>query len=172
MKKLFVSACIIATLFFVACSGNDTKAYDESLPATTSTKPVTPLTINDTLLSDTGSVRPAAQVTMPSAITSNTTTLSGNTSTAKAGLNPAHGQPGHRCDIAVGASLSTPVAASTPQVKSMTSNTTTPSAQISSPSTSPISTPSALSSGSGKLNPPHGQPGHDCAVEVGKPLKN
>ena len=172
MKKIFVSACILATLIFVACSGNDSKAYDESLPATTSTKPVTPLTINDTLLSDTGSVRPAAQVTMPTTTAPKTTTLSGNTATAKAGLNPAHGQPGHRCDIAVGASLSTPVAASTPQVNSVTSNTTTPSAQISTPSTSPISKPSALSAGSGKLNPPHGQPGHDCAVEVGKPLKD
>jgi hypothetical protein len=27
-------------------------------------------------------------------------------------------------------------------------------------------------SGSGKLNPAHGQPGHDCAVAVGAPLKN
>lgn len=169
MKKLFVSACILATLFFVACSGNDTKAYDESLPATTSTKPVTPLTINDTLLSDTGTVRPATQVTMPSA-TAKTTTLSGNTATAKAGLNPAHGLPGHRCDISVGAPLSTPVTASTPQVKPVMSNTTTPPTQVSVPS--PVSKPSALNSGSGKLNPPHGQPGHDCAVEVGKPLKN
>lgn len=171
MKNIFVFACILATLFFVACSGNDSKAYDESLASPTSTKPVTPLTINDTLLSDTGTVRPAAQVAMPTTTpTATSTTLSGNSTTTKAGLNPAHGQPGHRCDIAVGASLSTPVAASKPQVQSVTSNTTTPSPQLSAPS--PVSTPSALSSGSGKLNPPHGQPGHDCAVEVGKPLKN
>lgn len=171
MKNLFVFVCILATLLFAACSGNDSKAYDESLPAATSIKPVTPLTINDTLLSDTGSVRPAAPVTMPTATTTKTTTLSGNTATANAGLNPAHGLPGHRCDIAVGASLSSPVAASKPQVQSVTSNTTTPSAPVS--VQSPIKTPSLLNSGGGgKLNPPHGQPGHDCAVEVGKPLKD
>lgn len=169
MKKLIVSACILTSLFFVACSGNDSKAYDESLPSANSTKPVTPLTINDTIHSDTGTVRPSTQLTAPSPTATQTTSLSGNSATAKAGVNPAHGQPGHRCDIAVGASLSTPAAGSKPQVQSVTSNTT-PAASI--PAPSAISTPSALSAGSGKLNPPHGQPGHDCAVEVGKPLKN
>ena len=168
MKNIFVFACILGTFFFVACSGNDSKSFDESLAPATSTKPVTPLTINDTLLSDTGSVRPSAQMSIPNPATK-TTTLSGNTATAKAGVNPAHGQPGHRCDIAVGASLSSPPTAAKPQVQTVTSNSTPAPTISSSPA---ISTPSALSSGSGKLNPPHGQPGHDCAVEVGKPLKN
>lgn len=171
MKNTFFFTCLLASLFFVACSSKDSKSYDESLSPATSTKPVTPLTITDTLLSDSGSVRQAPQMSMPTAPATKTTTLSGNMATAKAGANPAHGQPGHRCDIAVGAPLSTPVSASTtassaPQVKSITSNPIT-----SSPA---VSTPSALSStgSSGKLNPPHGQPGHDCAVEVGKPLKD
>ena len=168
MKNIFVSACILASVFFVACSGSDTKATDESLSPATSTKPVTPLTIADTLLSDTSIVRPALTKSLP---TATTTTLSGNSVSAKAGMNPAHGLPGHRCDIAVGASLSTPVTTSTPQVNSVTTNTTT--SPVSSPVIKSISTPSALTSGAGgKLNPPHGQPGHDCAVEVGKPLKN
>jgi len=168
MKNIFVFASILATLFIAACSNNDSKAYDESLSPATSTKPVTPLTIADTLLSDTATARPATKISLP---TATTTTLSGNSASAKAGLNPAHGLPGHRCDIAVGASLSTPVKASTPQVTSVTTNNI-PS-PVTSPISSPVTTPSVLSSGAGgKLNPPHGQPGHDCAVEVGKPLKN
>jgi hypothetical protein len=72
-------------------------------------------------------------------------------------LNPAHGQPGHRCDIAVGAPLnSAPKAASVqPQVPLQT---TTPVMQV-----NPNS--------SVKLNPAHGQPGHDCSIQVGQPLK-
>ena len=160
MKNIFVAACILATLFFAACSGNDTKGYDDSLSPATSTKPVTPVTIADTLLSDTSVTRTAATITAP---VTTTATLSGNMATANAGLNPAHGQPGHRCDIAVGASLSSPINASKPQVQTVSSNNFT----------TPNSTPSALTSGSGgRLNPPHGQPGHDCSVEVGKPLKN
>ena len=61
-----------------------------------------------------------------------------------AGLNPAHGQPGHRCDIPVGASLDTPL-------KSNNSG--------------------LLNAGSTAMkNPPHGQPGHRCDLAVGAPL--
>lgn len=68
-----------------------------------------------------------------------------NTATSTAGVNPAHGQPGHRCDIPVGASLATPV------------NTGTNSGLLNSAS-------------SGMKNPPHGQPGHRCDLAVGAPL--
>ncbi len=73
------------------------------------------------------------------------------------GLNPAHGQPGHRCDISVGAPLNSPPGKTTPTT---TSNTPVPVPNF----------PATNAEGQ-KLNPPHGQPGHDCAVEVGKPLK-
>lgn len=75
---------------------------------------------------------------------------------ATAALNPEHGQPGHRCDIAVGAPLNTPV----------TNQSAVPAPQ-------PRVLPSqGNSSGSVTLNPPHGQPGHDCAIPVGQPLKS
>ncbi len=64
-------------------------------------------------------------------------------------LNPAHGQPGHRCDIAVGAPLN------------------------SAPATSSDNTQSGvpwINSGDIKLNPAHGQPGHRCDIKVGDPL--
>ena len=82
-----------------------------------------------------------------------------NKTAGNVALNPEHGQPGHRCDIAVGAPLNGQASAGTPANQPVV--TTTPSAAA--PSNN---------SGTVRLNPAHGQPGHDCAVEVGKPLKN
>jgi len=62
-------------------------------------------------------------------------------------LNPAHGQPGHRCDIAVGAPLN------------------------SSPANSTIPTTTGTAVVSGK-NPAHGQPGHRCDIAVGADLNS
>ena len=87
------------------------------------------------------------------------------------GLNPAHGQPGHRCDISVGESLSSPAKkaapatispASAPQILPATQPNT-----VIAPSISP-----AINSMGAKLNPAHGEPGHDCKIGVGQPLKN
>lgn len=73
-------------------------------------------------------------------------------------VNPAHGLPGHRCDLPVGAPLNG--TASTPQT-----NTTQ---QVQSSSTvSPIRVDQTP-----KVNPPHGEPGHDCAKPVGATLEN
>lgn len=69
-----------------------------------------------------------------------------------AGINPEHGQPGHRCDIPVGAPLNGAPAAS-PQVTPVQSPANT--------------TPIKVADG---LNPPHGQPGHRCDIKVGDPL--
>ena len=76
-----------------------------------------------------------------------------NNAATMSGANPPHGQPGHRCDIAVGAPLdgSSPV------------------------KIAPQSNPAQAQSNSvmgetGKLNPPHGQPGHRCDIKVGDPL--
>lgn len=76
--------------------------------------------------------------------------------TATTGVNPEHGQPGHRCDIPVGASLSTPVQpnGSTPQALPQPTALPQPISNTVAPGT----------------NPPHGQPGHDCSIAVGAPL--
>lgn len=81
-------------------------------------------------------------------------------------LNPAHGEPGHRCEIPVGAPL---------DGSGQASNTVTmpPSSSIVMPPTAdPLMAPvtSPVAGGSGRLNPAHGEPGHDCAVPVGSPL--
>jgi hypothetical protein len=74
-----------------------------------------------------------------------------------AALNPVHGVAGHRCDIPVGAPLDQ--AAST--------NT----AQQSNPTISSDVSPVWANKPAPVKNPPHGQPGHDCAVPVGADLK-
>src|SRR5690606_29356091 len=90
-------------------------------------------------------------------------TISGGGTNVK--LNPAHGQPGHDCAVAVGAPLN----------KAVTTGTQTLPKTVSNPSiTSPaITQPAAnTNSATGKLNPAHGQPGHRCDIAVGQPLSS
>lgn len=73
-----------------------------------------------------------------------------NTSGKK--LNPKHGEPGHRCDIAIGAPLDskpTQIVTTQPAVKQTV----------------------AIKTGKG-LNPPHGQPNHRCDIAIGAPLNS
>lgn len=79
-----------------------------------------------------------------------------------AAVNPAHGQPGHRCEIPVGAPLDQDASAS---------GTTTQQQQ---PVTTGSSSPVRLnnSTATPTKNPPHGQPGHDCSVPVGADLNS
>ncbi len=82
------------------------------------------------------------------------------------GLNPAHGQPGHDCAVAVGAPLNQ--AKTKPVTVNNTTNTAVPAMQN---VPVPLNTENAATSNStAKLNPAHGQPGHNCAVAVGQPL--
>ncbi|RBQ03516.1 hypothetical protein [Pedobacter miscanthi] len=74
-----------------------------------------------------------------------------NTSGKK--LNPKHGEPGHRCDIAIGA----PLDSKPTQVVTITQPAVT---QV-----------PAVKVGKG-LNPPHGQPNHRCDLAVGAPLNS
>ncbi|HEX8577314.1 MAG TPA: hypothetical protein VF677_13550 [Flavobacterium sp.] len=84
-----------------------------------------------------------------------------NTVTPK-GMNPPHGQPGHRCDVSVGSPLNS--AAAKPAVPQTTTTTqeivvpTPPAGQNANVVTAP------------GMNPPHGQEGHQCGIAVGAPL--
>jgi hypothetical protein len=81
-----------------------------------------------------------------------------------AGLNPAHGQPGHRCDISVGAPLNSkpaaqnasPVAVNSSPAPAITAVAPAVNQQVTAPG----------------MNPPHGQPGHRCDISVGAPLNS
>ena len=78
-------------------------------------------------------------------------------------LNPAHGQPGHRCELAVGAPLN-----STPAPLGLNTNQTQQIQTTVNPT--PPLTSAPVTTGSGKKNPAHGQPGHRCDLAVGAPL--
>jgi len=95
-------------------------------------------------------------------------------STAKAGMNPAHGQPGHRCEIAVGAPLNSPAAKPAPPgsagIKPATITTGTPTT-TQTPTTPAILNPPVVKTVTAPgMNPPHGEEGHVCSVAVGAAL--
>ncbi|MFT3979293.1 MAG: hypothetical protein QM687_02410 [Ferruginibacter sp.] len=159
MKKYF-AVFTAAAIVLSACGGSDSPEVDRSImpdsakaatPAVNTALPVAPVPVNpgtQALPAPTPEQVKQA-VTIPAEQASKVV--------AGAGLNPAHGQPGHRCDIAVGAPLNSAPAAQ-PAVQATPSVQTTPAA------TAPVIT------GAG-LNPAHGQPGHDCSIPVGAPLK-
>ena len=86
----------------------------------------------------------------------NTTT---NPVSTAPGMNPAHGQPGHQCGIAVGAPLNTPAISNNEQTVSIPTSTVTITPNPGQ------ATPTAKG-----MNPAHGQPGHQCGIAVGAPL--
>ncbi|MGV3696138.1 hypothetical protein [Flavobacterium sp.] len=85
----------------------------------------------------------------------------------KAGMNPPHGQPGHRCDIAVGAPLNSPVkAAAKPNGgATITTMPTVTSTNTATPKF--IATDAPGTATPAGTNPPHGQPGHVCGTPAG-----
>jgi hypothetical protein len=81
-----------------------------------------------------------------------------------AGVNPAHGQPNHRCDIAVGAPLNSQANGKT--ATSQTSQMQMPQVQtITQTAASKTVTPKGM-------NPPHGEKNHRCDIPVGAPLNS
>lgn len=91
--------------------------------------------------------------------TPQTQTSTDETSSSTTGaLNPSHGEPGHRCDIPVGAPLDQASSVNTSQQQRTTPASNVSPVRVNSSSTTPTK------------NPPHGQPGHDCAVPVGADL--
>jgi hypothetical protein len=130
----FKQLSVLLLLSFLTACANGIEEGSEKTPASTTANP--PVTI-----------QPAKpQQTAPA-------------TTGSAALNPAHGQPGHRCDIQVGAPLnSAPAQAATiPPAQQ-------PTIVVPPTTTTPVTTTAA-----GK-NPPHGQPGHRCDIAVGAAL--
>lgn len=100
-----------------------------------------------------------AVVTNPQMITQTAAPTAVQTATAP-GMNPPHGQPGHRCDISVGAPLNSKPAPAPPT----TVSTTPQQPQV---TMKEIATTTKTAPG---MNPPHGEPGHRCEIAVGAPL--
>ena len=164
MNKILTAAVMVAGIVLTSCGASDAPDVDKSiipaadsnktmaLPAATQVQQpvIQPAAPGGVQTVSTPQTVPAAQVTPAKQISS------------AGGLNPAHGQPGHRCDIAVGAPLnSAPTTATKPQVQTAAPTMTPPTAVPAAATADP----------NAKLNPAHGQPGHDCAIPVGAPLK-
>ncbi len=169
MKKLFF--CGIISAFLFSCSSNDQPVSDNTIvPAgtdatvntntsasqtTTTTSTTTPAT-----LPATGATVPAITTAPPGAVTQQN--IAAKSQSSNAGINPAHGQPGHRCDISVGAPLNSPPGNANKTVTQMTAPAPAPMKTVQAPAT-----PTAKG-----MNPPHGQPGHRCDIAVGAPLSS
>ncbi len=94
-----------------------------------------------------------------------------NVSTKNGPINPAHGQPGHRCDIAVGAPLNGAAVKVNPTLvkgNQPTNITTTTPVKVNAGNATAANVP-AIKTAPG-MNPPHGEAGHRCDIAVGQPL--
>jgi hypothetical protein len=86
----------------------------------------------------------------------------GTASSVVSGINPSHGQPNHRCDIAVGAPLKTTVNTNVP-VQAGNIQSSPQMVVTAQPTTVKVTTPKGM-------NPPHGEKNHRCDIAVGEPL--
>jgi hypothetical protein len=144
MKSIILLTALFVLFTTVGCF-NDSKSNTSPQPAPATVAPV---------ISDTNANRVQTVPTMATPVASSNTV-------STAGLNPAHGQPGHRCDISVGAPLD-----SKPAQAAIQPQATTTTAPV---TTQPLSIPQTTGTG---LNPAHGQPGHRCDIAVGAPLNS
>lgn len=145
MKYLF--ATYLGLIFLVSCENKSDNNEQLAAPSVSSTTiPIVPVS------TDTSGI------------------LNNNAGVA---LNPQHGEPGHRCDIAVGAPLNTPAISSS--IQPMATPTATPSLTTTiAPTITPANetkkaTPNP-NTAAVTLNPKHGEPGHRCDIAVGAPL--
>lgn len=169
MKKLIILSLVIVSAF-TGCESSEeettTTVAPPPPPAAVVTAPVT--NSADTLL-----VKPVnpniTQVPVQTPVTQVLPPLINMASAPK--LNPAHGQPGHRCDISVGAPLlqgGAPTAAAA-QAAPAPQQQPQPVQMIVPPPPPPVMR--ATTPATGKMvNPAHGQPGHRCDIAVGAPL--
>lgn len=169
-KKSFLSLLLVSSICFVSCK----KELEPQESSATAAAPVTeaaapqmqsPQAMPQNMPAPTAQQQ---QVNMPQP---------GKPAQTAPGMNPPHGQPNHRCDIAVGAPLNSPAAKGGVQTTSgatITQATPSQTMKVSSPPASatpailnPNAAPTATAPG---MNPPHGQPGHKCDIAVGAPL--
>ena len=158
---------LAAAISFSACQSSKEETIDRSLLPDSSKMPAA---------NTTSPVNTSAPGVVPFSATANTATATGtpvnivqapvpNTQASQPvftapGMNPPHGQPNHRCDIAVGAPLnSQPAQTSAP--------TPAPQQTVTMSQPKPVKTVTAPG-----MNPPHGEPNHRCDIAVGAPLNS
>ena len=142
MKQLFPAAAFLCLTLFVSCDSKPENKEQIAAPS------VLPAATNPILPGGNDSLAASNKVVT---------------------LNPQHGEPGHRCDIAVGAPLNAPATTSTiqPSAPATVPQVTTAAATTDTKKVTPSSTPATAA-----LNPKHGEPGHRCDIAVGAPLNS
>lgn len=173
--RLNAIALLLISAAFVSCAGSDNTDYtdksiipegkqntvtsqDTSLPNS-----VTGISAPTPVQTDVNGIN--LQAAGVSALNSNVTAVSQAATVQNTGnvqLNPPHGQPNHRCDIAVGAPLNSPAGSGTTQPKIIT--TQQPAQNIAVEQQAQKTAPG--------MNPPHGEPNHRCDIAVGAPLNS
>ncbi|MFV8377055.1 hypothetical protein [Flavobacterium sp. LB1P62] len=154
--KTFLSIIFVSSILFISCK-KEIEPQNNTSPAN-----IIPFTEVGKQMRSQAST--ASQTQQNSTVVNQNQTLAAPVAVAK-GMNPAHGQPLHRCDIPVGAPLN-----------SVASAKNTPTQQITSPQNqlvSPIpaaTTPTVTTPTPEGMNPPHGQTNHRCDIAVGAPL--
>lgn len=147
MKKILTAIPLtFSILFFGACNNQDGPSYDPSI--------VVPHKDSGTGNAGNAQTIIPADSMQPAQPSAQAVNAQAQPAVA-AGMNPAHGQPGHRCDIPVGAPLNSP-----PGKQAATTQTITPAPTTAKTKTAP------------GMNPPHGDPGHRCDIAVGAPLNS
>lgn len=164
MKTMLTSAFLTAVMF--------TSCKKDLEPQPSSETPVTGTPVMETPAAATQTVE--KQFEVPNQNVPNPSTVNPVQTQTAPGMNPPHGQPNHRCDIAVGAPLSSPKGGAPPEtVKPAPIVQSAPAAQPV-PQGQATITPVDMSSGTTAtkpgMNPPHGQEGHRCEIAVGAPL--
>lgn len=176
-SNLFIGTLLTVTLVFTSC-----KKEEEATTSSDTPKEIIMPRVQ-AIPAQTNMQQPAIQNVAPGqnqpATASQTLTPNPQQVVTKKGMNPPHGQPGHRCDIAVGAPLNSPAGNNNqPKIGSATTQQLDPSKFTTQTTTQqPTGAPAILNPDGAQatttapgMNPPHGQPGHQCGIAVGAPL--
>lgn len=149
MKQIFLAVITMSALLAGCLSDSKKIETPQPLQAAPAQLPTTTADPSAATVPPAQNV-PPAQGAVPSPVVNTSSSVK---------LNPAHGMPGHRCDISVGAPLD-----SKPSQPATSTTTVQATPTQAAP---PVVLPQATGKG---LNPAHGQPGHRCDIAVGAPL--
>ena len=164
-----VPLLLASAVVFFSCNKKSSSA-EETQEITASTRDSENV-VEDTISAKaTTGIRAVDQNSVPSTAPLATPFPAGiSNSTGEPALNPAHGQPYHRCEIAVGAPLNgAPQQNPAPQAVVPKLNSANTSVNTNPALPSPF--PAKATGSKPALNPAHGQPHHRCDIEVGAPL--
>ena len=152
MKKIY-SITLLSAILFTSCKKDpDTAAKLQ--------KNVVPFTVvGSQMKNDANIANQPQQNTVTNAVP--------NAAPVQKGMNPAHGQPGHRCDIPVGSPLNSTPAKSAPTAAAAPVQQNVPVPTSTVPNVLKPAENTVTAEG---MNPPHGQENHRCDIAVGAPL--